>query len=139
MRRLWTIVLLLAAVGCGSEEEAGGGDPEQVLDVMEQARAALAEGDGAAACDLLTDAGRERAVAFDDAGTCEETVQKARESDPSSVEDAERARLGEPSIDGDRASVDIEVDEYVTINVSLARTPDGWRIDDSEAVPVGEN
>ena len=136
MRRLWTIVLLLAAAGCASED---AGDREQVLDVMEQARAALAEGDGGAACDLLTDAGRERAVAFDDFGTCEETVRKARESDPSSVEDAERARLGEPTIDGDRASVDIEVDEYVTINVSLALTADGWRIDDSEAVPVGEN
>ena len=140
MRRMAVLLLVaVLAVGCGEEEEAApSGDREQVLDVLEQARTALAAGDGEAACALLTEGGRERAVNFDDFDTCEETVAAAGRSDPSSVEDAGKARLAEPVIDGDRASVDLEVEQYVTINVVLVRTADGWRIDDSEAVPYGD-
>lgn len=140
-RLLLVAVLATAAAGCGEGEEqetAATGDREQVLDVLEQARTALAAGDGEAACALLTEGGRERAVNFDRYATCEETVAAAGQSDPSSVEDAGKARLAEPVIDGDRASVDLEVEEYVTINVVLVRTADGWRIDDSEAVPYGD-
>jgi hypothetical protein len=135
MRSALLAVLVVVLVGCGEDEASDG---EQVLAVMEEARAALVAGDGDTACALLTEAGRERAVAFDELSTCEETVRAARRSDPSSVEDAEKARFAEPVVDGDRASVDIDVEEYVTINVRLLRTGDGWRIDDSEAVPYGD-
>ena len=136
MRSAPLAVLLVLLAGCGEDEAA---DREQVVTVMEEARDALVAGDGDAACELLTDAGRERAVAFDELGTCKETVEAARRSDPASVEDAAKARFSEPVIEGDRASVDIDVEEYVTLNVRLVRTDDGWRIDDSEAVPVGDN
>ena len=138
MRLLVAAVVLAAVVGCGEDGSAAGDEPEQVLEVLEQARTALAAGDGEAACGLLTEGGRERAVNFDEHATCEETVRAARQSDPSSVEDAEKARFAKPVIDGDRASVDLDVEPYVTINVVLVRTPEGWRIDDSEAVPYGD-
>jgi hypothetical protein len=140
-------VLALLLLGCGDD------DREDVLAVMEDARAALVDGDAETACGLLTPHARERTleyqVDFLPEGTpvpterhgvpqtCEEIFVAVRKLDPSSVEDAAAARFSVESIDGDRASVRLDAGGGATVDFALAKTGDGWRIDDSEAVPSG--
>jgi hypothetical protein len=145
-------VLVLAVVaGCGGG--AGEDDRDAVLAVMEDARAALVDGDAETACRLLTDHGRERTleyqVDFLPEGTpvptkrrgvpqtCEEIFVAVRRLDPSSVEDAAAGRFSVESIDGDRANVRLDASQGATVGFALVKTGDGWRIDDSEAVPSG--
>jgi hypothetical protein len=128
MRLVGIAVLALVAVGCGDERDA-------VLEVMERARDALVARDAETACGLVTARGRELALEFELGGSCEESVRAAQ---PFVIRDAERARFGEPEIDGDRATVDLESDG-MKITFRIVETEDGWRIDDSDAVPQGEN
>jgi hypothetical protein len=145
------VVILAIVAGCGGE--AGEDDRDAVLAVMEDARAALVDGDAETACGLLTPHARERTleyqVDFLPEGTpvpterrgvpqtCEEIFVAVRRLDPSSVEDAAGARFSVESIDGDRASVVLDAGEGATVDFALVKTGDGWRIDDSEAVPSG--
>jgi hypothetical protein len=146
--RACAVVILAAVAGCG------GDDRDAVLAVMEDARAALVAGDGEAACGLLSDHGRERMlevqVDFAETGTpvpttqrgvpqtCEQILRAEREEDPESVEDIERAAFRVVEIDGARASVRLDVpQDGPSVDFSLVETGDGWRIDDSDAVPSG--
>jgi hypothetical protein len=143
------VVVLAAAAGCG------GDDREDVLDVMREARSALLEGDATAACRLLTAHGRERTLEFQvdflPTGapvpsrrrgvprTCEQIFKAERRADPASWRpDVEEARFSVRSLDGDRASVRLEVpQDGPTVDFSLVKTDEGWRIDDSTGVPSG--
>jgi hypothetical protein len=120
---------------------------------MEAARMALVEGDARTACGLLTRHGRERVLGFqvdfaptgtpvptDRRGvpqTCEEILVAERRADRWSIEDAGAARFRVRSIEGDRASVRLEAPQGAAVHFSLVRTAEGWRIDDSDAVPSG--
>jgi hypothetical protein len=107
---------------------------------MEDARTAVREGDGEGACGLLTDHGRERGLAYADVATCEATVREMRRLDPSSIEDLARATFSVASIDGDRATVRLRApDAGPDYGFTLVNTGAGWRIDDSDAVPQGDN
>jgi hypothetical protein len=118
----------------------GGDDREAVLVVMEDAQTAVRERDEAAACRLLTDRGRQRVLGFGDASTCEAVVRELPERDPPSIEDVEDATAEIESIDGDRAIVRVKgPGDDQDYDVTLVKTDAGWRIDDSDAVPQGEN
>jgi hypothetical protein len=72
--------------------------------------------------------------------TCEQILVAERRADPESWRpDVEAARFSVRSLDGDRASVRLEVPEDgPTVDFSLVKTDDGWRIDDSRnGVPSG--
>jgi hypothetical protein len=144
------VAAFAAAASCGGNER------EDVLDVMERGRTALLDGDGRAACGLLTDHGRRRVLEFqvdfaepgtqvptDQHGvpqTCEEIVQaESQASRESWAPDVEQARFRVASIDGDRATAVFEVPEEFgpRVEFALVKTADGWRIDDSDALPSG--
>jgi hypothetical protein len=140
---------LAAAAGCGDDRDA-------VLEVMEDGRKALLAGDGRAACALLSEHGRRRVLEFqvdfaetgtpvptDQPGvpqTCEAILRAewkaARES---WKPDLEQARFRVLSIDGERAEVRLDVPEPYgpQVRFELVNGDDGWRIDDSDAVPSG--
>jgi hypothetical protein len=152
MRRPIVLVLAAAAVvpaGCGDDRDA-------VLEVMETGREALLAGDARTACGLLSEHGRRRVlefqVDFTETGTpvpteepgvpqtCEAVLRAERKLGRDSWEpDVEQARFRVASIDGDRASVVLEVPEPYGPRVAftLVKADDGWRIDDSNAVPSG--
>lgn len=121
---------------------------------MEDAREAVVAGDGAEACGLLTEHGRERVLEFQvdfaETGTpvptrqrgvpqtCDAILRAERKADPDSFDDLERPRFSVSSIDGDRARVRLQVPRSgATVDFSLVKTDAGWRIDDSDAVPSG--
>lgn len=136
---------LAAWGGCGSTTSDERSD---VLRVMEAGRTALLAGDGQSACSLLTAHGRTRALGFqaDSAQTCEALVgaESRREhlpgTDQSWTPDLKAAKFNVVSIDGDSAQVRLKVPSAYgpTVDFSLRKTEDGWRIDDSDAVPSGD-
>jgi hypothetical protein len=140
---------LAAAAGCGDDRDA-------VLEVMEDGRKALLAGDGRAACALLSEHGRRRVLEFqvdfaetgtpvptDQPGvpqTCEAILRaESKGARESWKPDLEQARFRVTSIEGDRARVSLTGREPYAARVefSLVKTADGWRIDDSDAVPSG--
>lgn len=129
--------------------------------VMEAAKTALLAGDGRTACDLLTAHGRRRALGFQvdfaPTGTtvptkrrgvpqtCEQIVRAESKGehtpnvDQSWTPDLKAATFHVVSIDNDTAHVRLQVRRSpgLTVEFSLRRTTQGWRIDDSDAVPSG--
>jgi hypothetical protein len=153
MRLQWAILAVALAAGCGGDD-AGVDDRQAVLAVMEDARAAVVDGDGETACALLTEHGRRRALGYqvdfapegtpvptDRRGvpqTCVAILRAKRRLDPSSIDDLERAAFRIESIDGDRAGVRLQAPEGgPDYAFTLVKTARGWRIDDSDAVPSG--
>lgn len=127
---------------------------------MAKGRAALLAGDGRRACALLTRHGRRRALEFrvdyDHGGairsddprlpqTCEAIVRrkyadaKRAGGDDDWTSDLRRSRFEAVRVRGARATVRLRVlNPYgPRVRFSLARTAQGWRIDDSDAVPSG--
>jgi hypothetical protein len=140
-----TLALLLAAAGCG-----GSGSAEERRDiraVADAARDAFVAGRAKEACALLTPHGRERArefgPAYENTASCEDAVEHVLEieRDPR-VDSEEREKLAEAQfdvveVDGSKARVTVAAySESVTVEVR--KTPDGWRIHDSEVVPEGD-
>jgi hypothetical protein len=156
---------LAAWGGCGftanDAAERGEGERGAVLRVLEAGRTALLAGDGQAACRLLTTHGRTRALGFQvdfaPTGTpvptkrrgvpqtCEQIVRAESKREhlpdvnPSWTPDLKAARFNVVSINNDTARVRLEVPGAYgpTIDFSLRKTAQGWRIDDSDAVPTG--
>ena len=147
------IALALAALclgGCGGHEE-----DDAILSVLHDARRAVLAGDGSAACRLLTTHGRRRALAFGaelgapggaQAGSCEELVRSQRalaRREPSSSwpDDLRDANLEVLSVSDGRAQAELRVQDLlgtaIRWRLQLLKTDSGWRIDDSNAIPVG--
>ena len=158
------IVGLAAWGGCGSttnDAEKRRDDERAVLRLLETGRTALLAGDGEAACRLLTAHGRARALGFQvdfaPSGTpvptkrrgvpqtCEQILraESRREHLPDANQswtpDLKAARFNVVSIDDDTARVRLEVPGAYgpTVEFSLRKTAQGWRIDDADAVPSG--
>jgi hypothetical protein len=152
MRALWAIAAVAVVAGCAGGD-AGNDERGAVLAVMEDARAAVVDGDGETACGLLTEHGRRRVLEYqvdfapvgtpvptDRRGvpqTCEAILRAERKADPWSIKDARAAHFDVRSIDGGRASVRLTAPQGATVEFALVRTAEGWRIDDSDAVPSG--
>ena len=138
------VVVALVAAGCGkpgSEQER-----REILETVESGRDALVAGRAKEACALLTEDGRRRSleyIPYDQGRDCESTVRRlVKEArHPAVLEDwidvAPRAKFEVTEIDDDRAKVRVDADDD-TIHIELRRTPDGWRIDNSDDVPQGD-
>jgi hypothetical protein len=157
------VIGLAAWAGCdgGDAAEQGEDDRGAVLRVMDAGRTALLAGDGRAACRVLSAQGRTRALGFQvdfaPTGTpvpterrgvpqtCEEIVraewkrEHLPDIDQSWTPDLRAARFDVVAIDADDARVRLEVPGAYgpTVEFSLSKTAQGWRIDDSDAVPSG--
>jgi hypothetical protein len=141
------VVLAIAIGVAGCADERGA-----VLQVMNRARTAVLAGDGQTACRLLTAHGRRRVLGFQvdfaPTGTrvpttrrgvpqtCAQILHAEAGLDRSWIRDLRGARLGGVAIDGDAARVRLLVDGP-DVQFALRRTAQGWRIDDSDAVPSG--
>jgi hypothetical protein len=147
------IALALAALclgACGGHEE-----DDAIMGVLHEARSAVLAGDGPGACRLLTPNGRRRALAFgaelaapggSTPSSCEELVRSRRalaRRDPSSSwpDDLRDADLEVLSVSDGRAHAELRVQDLlgtaIRWRLKLRKTPAGWRIDDSNAIPVG--
>ena len=147
------IALALAALSLGA---CGGHDEDDaILSVLHDARTAVLAGDGSGACRLLTTHGRDRALAFGaelgapggrHPSSCEELVRSERAlamRDPSSSwpDDLRDANLEVLSVSDGRAQAELRVQDLlgtaIRWRLQLLKTGAGWRIDDSNAMPVG--
>jgi hypothetical protein len=147
------IALALAALLLGA---CGGHDEDDaIMGVLRDARSAVLAGDGPGACRLLTANGRRRALAFgaelaahgdSRPSSCEKLVRRERElaqRDPRSSwpDDLREADFEVLSASDGRAQVEMRVQDLlgtaIRWRVQLRKTSAGWRIDDSNAIPVG--
>jgi hypothetical protein len=147
------IVLALTALclaACG-----GHGEDDAIMEVLHDARSAVLAGDGPGACRLLTANGRRRALDFgvepaasgdSRPGSCEELVRSRRalarrDPDSSWPDDLREADFEVLSVSDGGAQVEMRVQDLlgtaIRWRVQLRNTPAGWRIDDSNAIPVG--
>jgi len=143
--RMLPIALLasiaLALGGCGGDDDggggstAGGGEEEQVRGAVKGYLTAVAEGDGDAACDLLSAASREtveRLAEQVDAEGCVDAFENAIAQAEVDVEEAraslEELEIADVEIDGDRATVSIRR-EGAEESGALVREDGAWRVD----------
>jgi hypothetical protein len=159
------VIAMAGLAGCGSDAsdapETGRDERAAVLRVMGTARNALLAGDGDGACRLLTRHAQQRVLGFQvdflPTGTpvptmrrgvprtCEQMVraqwrvEHLPDVDPSWTPDLKAAEFGVVSLSGDNARVRLTVPGAYgpTVDFSLLKTAQGWRIDDSDAVPSG--
>ena len=146
------IALALAALclgACGGHEE-----DDAIMEVLHDARSAVLAGDGSGACRLLTAQGRRRALAFGaelgapgdpQPNSCENLVRSQRalaRRDPSSSwpDDLRDANFEVLSASDAKAQAEMRVQDLlgtaIRWRVQLRKTAAGWRIDDSNAIPV---
>jgi hypothetical protein len=153
--RAATATLVASALffgGCGG---SGPDDRDAVLRLAEGARGDLVAGRAESFCARLTPHGRARSlgfkVDFDREGTipsksprlpqtCEQVV--ARERKPESdtwLHTLRAAKLRVSSIDSDSATVELMVPGQPDplAQVMAVKTASGWRLDDSNVIPVG--
>jgi hypothetical protein len=153
-----------AAIGCGgngtSQGDAPSSDQQAIISVMNDARTALLAGDADQVCALLTAHGQHRAMGFhvdyDNYGkippndprlpqNCGEMVDRLyadAHQDNVNVSwprDLTDAKFIVGQIANDRAKVTLKVQEAYgpVVHFDVVRTSSGWRIDDSDGVPVG--
>jgi hypothetical protein len=106
--------IALAALCVAALSGCGGSQDETVRDLARHFHDAIAAGEGAAACDVLTPATREEL----EASTGKDCRQAVLEEQLSAV-----TGNGEVSVFGNMAQVD-----YAADTLFLARMPDGWTI-----------
>jgi hypothetical protein len=154
MTRWATVPVLAALAACGGAPRDD--DRASVLRVVAQGRTALLHDDAAAACRLLTPHARRRVLGFQGdfrpegssrrrgvPRTCEQIAHAEFESDhqanvdPSWTPDVRRARFEVVSLRSDRARIRVHT-PAPPVDLELVKTPDGWRIDDSDVVPSGD-
>jgi hypothetical protein len=153
----------LAIAGCGTTDRkpTDQDDANQIIRVLEMARTALLDNRSHEVCGLLTAHGRTRALGFQvdfaEEGTpvpskdprlpqtCEAIVEhewsEARRAGGaiSWPIDLRHVRFSVLSVDGSTANAQLKVDKPYgpVVEFTLRKTPSGWRIDDSDAVPGG--
>lgn len=134
MRRAVTLLAIACAgvaAGCGGDD--GGGDDEQVRDVVRDYLTGLAAGNGDRACAQLTEEARKELVsevtaAFPDPPelSCEEAVvDLSQDIAPIDKRKFLNPEVTKVSVDGDRATVTVKGLDGPT---TLARDGDDWRI-----------
>ena len=129
----FALAALLLTAGCGGDGEAtltfSGSDEEQIAATVNAMTAAIAAGEGAVACELMTEAGQDvmlrvgRQAGGPDISDCAAAVPAAESAgyDPGDF----RITLGDVAIDGDAAEAKCDLDGAFM----LERTDGGWRVD----------
>ena len=122
------LLALLVAASAALVAGCGGGDGDSPETVVEDFYAALEDGDAGAACDLLSSSAVEDSTAG--GGSCEEVFQQTIDSGTiaaafGAIGDIE---IGEASIDGDTATVDITAGDQED-EVPLVKEDGDWKID----------
>jgi hypothetical protein len=130
-----TVLLLVPALlaGCGS---SGSSEAEKASATVRQYFKAVAEGDGAGACSLLSTAGVKRIVQHTiaagtkpDAVVCAEQVQGARRLlTAQSLAALRNVNTGASNVTGQHATVTVST-AAGTNTALLTKTSGGWRID----------
>lgn len=119
------IVVGLSIAGCG-----GSSDSEKAGNAVESYLAAIAQGEGTTACDLLsTTAQGEAVAAARSAGFAAATCEQAVKAMSAGLETRDRsllrlATISDVTIDGDTAEARVEGGDAVT----LEKTGDAWKI-----------
>jgi len=121
------VAIAFAAVlaGCG-----GGTDTEKAGNAVESYLAAIAQGEGTTACDLLSPtAQREAVTAARGAGVTATTCEQAVKAMSARLETRDRsllrlATISDVTIDGDTAEARVEGGDAVT----LEKSGDAWKI-----------
>jgi hypothetical protein len=118
--------------GCGGGDEAtltfSGSDEEQIAATVNAMTAAIAAGEGAVACELMTKAGQDamlrvgRQAGGPDVADCAAAVPAAESAgyDPGDF----RITPGDVTIDGDAAEAKCDLDGAFM----LERTDESWRV-----------
>lgn len=108
-----------AVAGCG-----GSSDEDAVVDQVEAFRTAIVDGDGAAACALMTESAQDVYANIGKAGTCEGGVEQIAGAVDTSQFDTP-VESDDVSIDGDIATVTVGGEP----TIALVKTDDEWLID----------
>ena len=159
-KRAGLALMVAVALASSAACDERSAERDAVLRVVEEGRTALLEGQANEACGLLTPRGRERALEYrvdfsqtprgslplDDPRvpqTCEAIVtRKADEAGmPAATWDEalREAQFEVASISESAAQVSLRFPRpAVEVRIELKMTSDGWRIDDSNAVPSGQ-
>jgi hypothetical protein len=115
----------LASCGGGAEDDgSGGGDREQILEVARDYAIAARSGDGRAACDLMTETGREEA-AKTASTSCERSFALPRGTDPPA--DAHDSKVELIALTGNLANVAVSAGR-VSGAVFLQKDAEGWKV-----------
>jgi Domain of unknown function (DUF4878) len=132
----WIPIVALAAAllaGCG-----GDGDSEDTGGAEDAVRAyfeAVGDGDGEAACALLTEAAQEEAEHAARVNSCEKAAtaapQELLSATADAVADADFTISEDPT---GGTTVDIEVDGQ-TASIPVEQTADGWKISEYNVTP----
>jgi hypothetical protein len=127
-----TLAVLAFGAGCGGGDSSSPSAEADVKAPVEAFYAAMRSGDGAAACAVLTPAGQEALLGEGSSGTGSKTCADPP-SGPGSAEAGKDIRLGEVTIDGDTATLEITgfdpEDIEKSDTVRLVRDGGDWKID----------
>jgi hypothetical protein len=131
---LATVALMLLAVSaCGKKSSE-----DTPLEVLRSFDSALVSGDGKKACALLTDRRREQVNADASAFNrdCPETLghlADAGSPDAAGVKALESAHLGQVTITGDTATIEVDASAFGASIAQLERQDGKWRVSESAA------
>lgn len=99
-------VVAIAVAGCGGSASSQSGDVANVKQTIVRELAALANGDGAAACSLATASGRAQVEKAVPGSSCEQVVTIVAQHLPQSVKQGMlSAHVNRVSINGETATV----------------------------------
>jgi hypothetical protein len=122
--------LALAAGGCGQDQ----GESDAVRAAARSYFAALASGNGAQACRMLTDDVRKQFVAgvaaITSASNCEQALQTVLKGTSGHLvrRVARAARIGQAKVDGDTATVKLSSNAQ-EVDVRMRKQGGAWRVD----------
>jgi hypothetical protein len=123
MRRVVALAVLVLAAGCGSD---GGGDIDQAGNAVGDYFTAIAEGDGARACGLMTEQAQEQFADGGGTASCEEAVERLSDH----LSDEDLAPLSDPQVDvtlnRDKATVSVEGGPS---DITVVKVDGEWLVD----------
>jgi len=123
MRRVVALAVLVLAAGCGSD---GGGDIDQARDAVGDYFTAIAEGDGARACGLMTEQAQEQFADEGGTASCDEAVERLGDQ----LSDEDLGPLRDPQVDvtlnRDKATASVEDGPS---DITVVKVDGRWLVD----------
>ena len=123
MRRVVALAVFVLAAGCGSD---GGGDIDQARDAVGDYFTAIAEGDGARACGLMTEQAQEQFAGEGGTASCDEAVERLGDQ----LSDEDLGPLRDPQVDvtlnRDKATASVEDGPS---DITVVKVDGKWLVD----------